>query len=165
MGPMEWIVLLGVVTGMRSMTGIAVLCWGAYLSYLPQHGWAHWTAYLFSAIVFTLFALGEYVGDTLPNTPSRKAPGPAAARLVFGALVGALVASAMSEPIVGGALFGVAGAVIGTWGGWWVRMRLARAAGRDLPIALAESALALTLAIVALWRLHHALTLELLHTA
>ena len=163
MGPMEWLVLLGIVTGMRSMTAMAVLCWAAYLGYLPQHGWGFWTGYLVSAIVFGLFALGEYVGDTLPNTPSRKALGPAAARLVFGAVAGALGASAMSEPVIGGAVFGMVGAVIGTWGGWWVRQRLARAAGRDLPVALAESALALVLAVIAVERLHHGLALELMH--
>lgn len=158
---MEWMLLLGVVTGLRTMTPIAVLCWAAYLGYLPQHGWANWTSFLISSLVFTVFALGEYIGDTLPRTPSRKAPGPAAARLVFGALVGALAASAISEPLAGGVLIGLAGAAIGTWGGWWVRHRLSGAVGRDLPVALAESALALILAIAAVVALHHGRIIEL----
>ena len=151
---MDWVVLLGVVTGMRTMTGMAVVCWAAWLSWLPERGWAMWTTYLVSAAVFTALALGETVGDTRPNTPSRKTPGPALARLVFGGLVGALAAGAIVQPVAGGVLAGVAGAAIGTWGGYALRMWSARRIGRDLPIALAESALALGLALSAVWHLH-----------
>ncbi len=151
---MNWIILLGVVTGMRTMTGIAVVCWAAWLAWLPERGWAIWTTYLVSAIVFTAFALGEYFGDTLPNTPNRNAPGPAAARLVFGAIVGALAAAAILQPVAGGVLAGVVGAAIGTWGGYALRARGARWAGRDLPVALAESALALLLAVGSVWQIH-----------
>lgn len=151
---MDWIVLLGVVTGMRTMTGIAVVCWAAWLAWFPEHGWAAWTTYLVSALVFSVCALGEYAGDTRPNTPSRKAPGPAFARLVFGGLAGALAATATLEPVAGGILAGVVGAVIGTWGGYAVRAWGGRLAGRDLPVALAESALALALAWIAVWHIH-----------
>ncbi len=158
---MDWILFLGVVTGMRTMTAIAAVCWAAWLSWLPETGWALWTTYLISALVFTGFALGEYVGDTLPNTPSRKAPGPAAARLVFGALVGALGAKAISEPIAGGVLAGVIGTVIGTWGGFAVRKKGAQLIGHDLPVALAESAFASALAVAAVWELHKGILIDL----
>ena len=161
---MEWMVVLGIVTGMRSMTAIAAMCWAAYLLLLPQPGWGHWTSYLFSAIVFTLLALGEYIGDTLPRTPSRKSAGPAAARVVFGALVGALAAARINEPVAGGILAGVVGALIGTWGGWWVRDRLAKRLGHDMPVAIAESVLAVALAVTAVAVLHHNLAAELMHT-
>lgn len=151
---MDWVLLLGFVTGLRTMTGIAVVCWAAWLTWLPEHGWAAWTSYLVSALIFTGFAISEYVGDTLPKTPSRKAPVPAAARLVFGALVGALAAQAIQEPVAGGILTGVVGALIGTWGGYWARMRAAKLAGRDLPVALAESAFALGVAVLCVWELH-----------
>ena len=143
---MQWYFLLGLVTGMRSMTGMAVLCWFAYLGRTPVHGWAFWAGNLVTAIVFGLFALGEYIGDTLPRTPNRTAAGPAIARLVFGGLVGALAANATHEPVAGGVIFGVVGAVIGTWGGIRVRALLAKFAGRDLPAALLESAIALAFA-------------------
>ncbi len=143
---MQWYLLLGIATGMRSMTGMAVMCWFAYLGRTPVHGWAFWAGNLVSAIVFGLFALGEYIGDTLPKCPNRTDPGPAIARLVFGGLVGALAANATHEPLAGGILFGVAGAVIGTWGGIRVRALLAKLAGRDLPAALLESAIALAVA-------------------
>jgi uncharacterized membrane protein len=149
-----WIVLLGMTVGMRTMTAMAVLCWFAWSRLLPQDGWAFWTAYLVTAIVFTVMALGEYVGDTLPRTPSRTDPLLVGARLSFGALVGALAAHGIVEPVLGGILFGVIGALIGTYGGVRVRMYGARAVGRDLPVALMESGTALALALFACWQLH-----------
>ena len=151
---MLWIVLLGIVTGMRTMTGIAVVCWAAWMTWLPERGWALWTTYFVSAVVFTLLAAGETVGDTLPRTPSRKALGPATARLVFGGLVGALVAEAIVQPLAGGVLAGVLGALGGTWGGFALRKWGAERMGRDLPVALLESACALALAVLSVWMLH-----------
>jgi len=104
--------------------------------------------------VFTLCAVGEYVVDTLPSTPYRTSPGPLIARIVFGGLVGALAAHAVIEPAAGGAIFGVIGALIGAFGGVRVRMYWAKALGRDLPVALLESAIALGLAVGACWQLH-----------
>lgn len=147
-------VLLGMTVGLRTMTAITVLCWFAWLQLLPQHGWAFWVGSLVSVIVFTLCAVGEYVVDTLPKTPSRTSSGPLIARLVFGALVGALAAHAVIEPAAGGAIFGVLGALIGAFGGVRVRMYWSKALGRDLPVALLESAIALGLAVGACWQLH-----------
>ena len=147
-------VLLGMTVGLRSMTAMAVLCWFAWAQLLPQHGWSFWVGSLVSAIVFTVFALGEYVVDTLPKTPSRTAPGPLIVRIVFGGLVGALAAHAVIEPAAGGAIFGVIGALIGAFGGVRVRMYWAKSWGKDLPVALLESAVALGLAVGACWQLH-----------
>ncbi len=158
---MEWILMLGVVTGMRTMTGIAVVCWAAWLTSVPQPGWANWTGYLVSAIVFSVLAAGEYIGDTRANTPSRKAPGPLLARLVFGGLVGALMANATSEPLAGGILVGVLGAVIGTYGGFAARAWGARRVGRDLPVALMESGFALALAVLAIWKIHNGIMIDM----
>lgn len=139
------------------MTAMAVLCWFAWLHLLPQHGWAFWAGSLVAVIVFTVAAVGEYVADTLPRTPSRTAPVGLSARMVFGALVGALAARGVFEPVAGGIIFGVIGALIGTYGGHRVRMYWSKALGRDLPAALTESALALALAVVACWQLEQTL--------
>ncbi len=162
---MEWIFLLGMATGARTMTAIAVLCWAAWLGYLPEHGWAVWITYLVSALVFTGFAVGEYIGDTLPQTPSRKAPGALAARLVFGALVGALAATATYEPAAGGILAATLGTLAGTWGGYALRTAAARRLGRDLPVALTESALALALAVFAVHQIHKGVVADLIRGA
>ncbi|HVG26494.1 MAG TPA: hypothetical protein VM865_02725 [Acidobacteriaceae bacterium] len=158
---MDMILLLGVVTGMRSMTAIAALCWAGWMGLVPEHGWAIWITYLVSAIIFTACALGEYVADTLPKTPSRTAPGPAIVRLIIGGLIGALVATAIYEPVAGGIILGSLGALIGTWGGYWMRMTAARMFGRDLPAAILESLSALVLAVVAIERLHHSIAFDL----
>jgi uncharacterized membrane protein len=139
------------------MTAMAVLCWFAWLQWLPQHGWALWAGSLVSVIVFTLAAVGEYVGDTLPQTPSRTKPVGLVARIAFGALVGALAAHSVIEPVAGGVIFGVVGAMIGTYGGVRVRMYWARSLGRDLPVALTESGMALGMAVLSCWELHKTL--------
>ena len=148
---MEWMFLLGVATGMRSMTPIAVVCWFAWRGQLNVHDtWAFWAGNIISVVVFTLAALGEYVGDTLPKTPSRTSLLPAVARIVFGALCGAIVATAYLQPIVGGIVFGGVGAVVGTWGGYYVRRWLSRKLRYDLPVALLGSALAVILSVTAI---------------
>jgi len=139
---------------MRTMTPMAVLCWFAYFGLLPQTGWSFWTAKLVTAIVFTVLAAGEYIGDTLPQTPNRTAPGPLAARIGFGALTGALAAHAAIPPLAGGVVFGVIGALVGAFGGIRLRVWAARRVGRDLPVALSESALALAFACWAVWNFH-----------
>jgi uncharacterized membrane protein len=147
-------VLLGMTVGLRTMTAIAVLCWFAWLQLLPQHGWASWAGSLVAVIVFTLCAVAEYGVDTLPSTPSRTAPVGLTARIVFGALVGGLAAHAIIEPVAGGMIFGLVGTLIGAFGGVRVRMYWAKALGRDLPVALLESAIALGLAVATCWQLH-----------
>jgi uncharacterized membrane protein len=151
---MLFLVLMGVSTGMRTMTATAVLCWFAYLQLLPQHAYLAWTGMLVSVIVFTVLALGEYVGDTLPTTPNRTAPGPLAARILFGAFAGALAARGVLEPLAGGIVFGVMGALIGAFGGIRLRLYLAKVVGRDRPVALAESALALAIPFYIAYKLH-----------
>lgn len=149
-----WFVLLGITVGLRTMTAMAVLCWFAWLQWLPQTGWTFWTGSLVTVIVFTVLAVGEYYGDTLPKTPSRTDPLLVTARVVFGALVGGIAAHGVIEPLAGGIIFGVVGALIGTYGGYRVRMYWAKALGRDLPVALGESAMALLLALFTCWQLH-----------
>jgi uncharacterized membrane protein len=157
---MWWMVLLGVVTGMRSMTALAVVCWFAWLGLLPETGWAHWSATLAAAIVFGLCALAEYAGDLSPKAPSRTTMFPLTVRILFGAMAGALSAHALTEPAVGGVVFGVAGVMIGAYGGVWVRMWLAKKVGRDWPVGVGESAMALGLAVLAAMMIHHDLVWE-----
>jgi len=147
---MLWIIVLGVATGMRTFTAMAVLCWFMWLARLPVTGFNAWTASVVSVLIFTVLALGEYYGDTLPRTPSRKSPLGLLARLIFGAGVGALVASSFIEPLAGGILLGVIGALIGTYGGYSARMYLAGRVGRDFPVAVGESATAVLLSVVAM---------------
>jgi uncharacterized membrane protein len=151
---MYWTLVLGVATGMRTFTPMSVFCWFMYFAVLPVSRLNFWTAYIAAPIVFSVLALGEYYGDTLASTPSRKSLGPLLARLVMGAGVGLLVFSSFGEPLVGGAIFGGVGALIGTYGGYALRMSVAKKVGKDLPVALSESALALVLSVVAMVQIH-----------
>lgn len=136
--------LIGVVTGLRSMTTPAAVSWAARL------GWLHVEntplAFLgFSATpwIVSVLAIGELISDKLPKTPSRKAPVPFAARIVVGAFCGAALGAPVGAAI-GGLLAGAVGGVAGTLAGYEFRSRLVRAiGGKDLPIALIEDAIAI----------------------
>ena len=140
--------LIGIVAGMRAMTAPAVVSWAARLGWLNLQGTP--LAFLGAAVapwIFTVAAVGELVNDKLPKTGSRKAPPAFIARIVMGALCGAAV-GAPSQALAAGLVAGAVGAVAGTLGGYQFRARLARAAGKDLPIALLEDATAIALAIL-----------------
>ena len=147
--------LLGVSTGLRSFTPLAVTACFARLGKLPVEGtWAGWVAHPAAVGIFTAAALAECVGDKLPNTPSRTEPLGLIGRLVMGGLVGAIVATAFKRPIAGGIGLGALGAVAGTYGGYSLRRALVKDSGlADLPVAISEDAAAVALAVRALRRL------------
>jgi uncharacterized membrane protein len=152
---LAWVVaipLLGGLTGLRTMTPMAVLCWFAYAHDLPVHRtWAFWTTRLVTAVVFTVLAVGELIGDKLPQTPNRTAPFPLLARMGFGGLVGAIAATGLHGSTIEGILLGVISAVAGTFLGFHLRQHLVKdRAFSDLPVALVEDALAIGLSILAM---------------
>jgi uncharacterized membrane protein len=116
------ILAIGFVAGLRSMTAPAAVSWGAYLGWLALKGSA--LSFLSSPVavgIFTLAALGELVADQLPTTPNRTAPFPFGARIVMGGFCGAAVALAAEQPWLVGVGLGAAGAVMGTFGGFYAR--------------------------------------------
>lgn len=143
--------VLGAMTGLRSMTPIAVLCWFAYRGPLPVAGtWAQWTGRPVSVIVFAVLAVGELVGDKLPFTPNRTAIFPLIARVCFGGLVGALAASGSQGSALECTLLGAVSAVVGAFLGFHLRRNLV--ANRGLPdvgVALVEDALTVGLSVLA----------------
>jgi uncharacterized membrane protein len=135
--------LIGVVGGLRAMTAPAAVSWAAKLGWLHLEGTplaflgSSVTAYIFSAA-----AIGEYISDKLPKTPSRKAPPGFIARILFGGMSGAAI-GASNQALVPGLLAGVIGAIVGTLGGYEFRLRMVRATGgHDLPVALLEDVIA-----------------------
>lgn len=145
--------LIGVAAGLRAMTPAAAVCWAARLGWLKLEGTPlAFLGYAWTPWIFTLAALGELVNDKLPRTPSRKVPPAFIARIVMGALCGAAL-GATAGMLAGGLILGAIGAVAGTYGGAEFRGRLARAAGRDLPIALLEDAIAIALSFWVVTRL------------
>jgi uncharacterized membrane protein len=152
---LSWVVaipLLGLVTGLRSMTSMAVLCWFVYKGHLQLDGnWDAWATKRPTAIIFTVLAVAEYVVDKLPRTPNRTSPGPLMVRVVLGGLVGAIVADGLNGPGFEGVFLGVAGALIGAFAGFLIRRELVeRGGGSDWPVAVVEDAIAIGCAVLAM---------------
>jgi uncharacterized membrane protein len=136
--------LLGFVAGLRSMTPLAAVAWGARLGWLHLDG----TPLAFfgsaaAAYLLTALMLAELVADKLPRTPSRTRPGPFIGRIVTGGLAGAALLGGTGGSLALGALLGALGAVAGTLGGYRARTGLVRLLGvPDYVVALAEDAVA-----------------------
>lgn len=140
--------LIGVVAGLRTMMAPAAVAWAAYLGWLPVTGtWASFMGHWITVGIVSVLALAELVADQLPSTPSRKVPQQFGARLVSGALAGAVIGTT-GGAMVGGLIAGIVGAVIGTYGGAELRARMAAAFGRDLPAALVEDVVAIVGALL-----------------
>jgi uncharacterized membrane protein len=145
---------IGVVTGLRSMTAPAMVAWAAHL------GWMNLSssplAFMgsrWSVILFTILALGEFVGDLLPATPARTAVLGLTARIVIGSAVGAGVAIAGGIVLWLGAVCGVIGAVAGAFGGYRARASLVRELHvPDAAIAIPEDVIAIGLGLLLVTR-------------
>ena len=145
--------LIGIAAGLRALTPAAFVCWAARLGGLKLQGTPlAFLGYAVTPWIFTIAAIGELINDKLPKAGSRKAPPAFIARIVMGALCGAAI-GATAGALAGGLILGAIGAIVGTFGGYEFRARLARAAGRDLPIALLEDAIAIALSFWVVTRL------------
>jgi uncharacterized membrane protein len=148
--------LLGLMTGCRTMSPMAVLCWFLCFGQLHVEGtWAFWAAKLVTVIVFTVLAAGELIGDKLPQTPNRTALLPLVARILFGGLVGGIIATGLHASLNVGVLAGSVFALAGAFFGYHIR-RLLVTKGKlpDFAVALAEDAVVIAVSIVALRSLH-----------
>jgi len=134
--------LLGLANGQRTFTPPAAVTIAAAGSGLGLRGTplsflaSPWTGAIMSAA-----AIGEYVADKQPGIPPRVSAGGLTGRMIGGAMSGA--ASARPGRALVAAGIGAAGALAGAWISYKVRAALARAVGRDAPVAFAEDALAL----------------------
>ena len=98
-------------------------------------------------------AVGELVGDKLPMTPSRLAPGPLIGRLALGGAAGAIVAREAGRSASLAAGLGAVGAALGAFAGYHLRAGAGRRTGIPDPIwAVVEDAFALALGVTALRR-------------
>jgi uncharacterized membrane protein len=141
--------LIGIVSGLRSMTAPAVVSWAARLGLLSiGETWLAFFGFRWTAWVLSIAAVGEFVGDKLPSTPSRKAAIPFVARIVSGSLCGGAIGATLGNLYLG-MVFGAVGAVAGTLGGYAARTGLVRVlGGRDFPVAVAEDLIAITTAVL-----------------
>jgi uncharacterized membrane protein len=136
--------LLGCLTGLRSLTPPAAVCWAAHLGWLNFAGTK--LAFIDSPvtlILLTLLAVAELIADKLPKTPARTAPLGLIARLVFGCLCAVALATNAGGKLLVPAVVGVGGALLGTFVGYKTRHALAlRAHIPDFTVAIAEDVIA-----------------------
>src|SRR5262247_585158 len=136
---------IGIVAGLRAMTAPAAVSWGAYLGWLNLNGSPlSFMGSVVAVAILSLAAIGEYVNDKLPKTPSRTAPPPLIARLVTGGLSGACLCASAGQSLITGALLGGIGSLIGTFGGYQARTQLTRSLKvKDIYIAVLEDLVAI----------------------
>ncbi len=137
--------LLGVFSGLRGMTPIALVTWAAHLGWINLAGSP--LVFLSNPVavgLFTLLAIGELIGDKTSRIGPRTAAGPFGARIVTGILCGMALAIAAHAALAFGLIAGAIGAIAGTLAGFRIRRALT-APGKlpDLPVALLEDLIAI----------------------
>jgi len=139
---------IGFVAGLRAMTAPALVSLGAHLGWLSLRDTP--LAFMGSKVavaIFSLGAIGEYINDKLPKTPSRTALMPLIARVVTGGLSGACICAASAQSLMLGAILGAIGALAGAFGGYQARTKLVSALKvKDIFVALPEDLVAIALA-------------------
>jgi uncharacterized membrane protein len=145
---------IGVVTGLRSATGPAVVAWAAHLGWINLSGSpGAFMGSTWAVAIFTIFALFEFVADQLPTTPARTAPAGLSARIVMGLLSGACLGIAGGVSLWLGAIVAAIGAVAGAFGGYRARVGLVRALrAPDVAIAVPEDLIAIGLGLLIVTR-------------
>lgn len=149
---LTWLIaipLLGFITGMRTMTPLAALCWFAWLKLLPVDDWASWTAKLPVVILFTILAILEYVADKYGKSPRPTRPTVLILRFFFGGLIGAIVATALNAPGIEGVILGVLGALVGAFAAYQLRHQLTHRLGcKTWHVTVSEDIFAIACTIV-----------------
>jgi uncharacterized membrane protein len=134
--------LLGVLSGARSMTPIAMLA--LYHDRPSLDGsWRSWPVFRSPSGRNALLvgALRELVADKLPMTPSRTTPGPLIGRAVNGAIAGAAIGTLSGRGgTLRGAALGAAGGLVGSFAGKYLRSAGTAIGLPDLVFALLEDA-------------------------
>jgi uncharacterized membrane protein len=145
---------IGIVAGLRSLLPAAVIAWAAHYDWLNLNGSP--LAFMGSRtalVIFSVLAIGELLGDKMPQTPKRTAWAPLLARIILGALSGSSLCLAAGRPLLVGALLGGTGGVIGAFAGYEIRRRLVNNLHiKDLFVAIGEDLVAIAAAYFLVWR-------------
>jgi uncharacterized membrane protein len=137
-------IAIGFMSGLRAFTPLALVSWLAIWGWLPLAGSR--LAFLGTtagAVIVSVLALGELIGDKLPVTPPRIQPGPLVARLLTGAMSGGAIGLAGGQSWVPGSMGGALGGMAGAFAGYYVRRAIVRRLGvRDFLVAFVEDIVA-----------------------
>jgi uncharacterized membrane protein len=139
---------IGFAAGLRSLTPPAVVAWAAHLGWLNlSQSPLAFMGSIITAIIFSLLAVFELIGDLRPSTQKRTAPVPLIARILMGGLCGACVSAASNQSLIIGAILGAVSGVIGAFAGYEIRRKLVIALNtKDTFIALLEDLVTIGLA-------------------
>jgi uncharacterized membrane protein len=144
---------IGIVAGLRSLLSPAVVAWAAHFDLLNLNGSP--LAFMGSktaVAIFSVLAIGELIADKLPKTPKRTAVGPLLARILTGGLCGASLSAAAGQSLLGGALLGGTGGVVGAFVGYEIRRRIVNNLHiKDIFVAICEDLIAIALACFFVW--------------
>jgi len=136
--------LIGLFAGLRSLTPPAAVAWAVHLGWLNLTRRLSLIGSLPAVIILSVLAITEVIFDKLPNTPNRTAPTGLIARIVTGAFTGACVSLGGGRSALVGAALGVAGGIVGCFGGYHARARLVKSLRQpDFNIALVEDLIAI----------------------
>jgi uncharacterized membrane protein len=134
---------MGFVSGLRAFTPLALVSWLTLLGWIPVGD----TPLAFlgtttSAVIFSIIALGELIGDKWARVPSRIEVAPLGVRAITGALSATALGLASGQPWFLGVFSGAVGAVIGSFAGYHVRRALTKQlTAPDIIVALIEDAI------------------------
>jgi uncharacterized membrane protein len=146
--------LCGLSAGLRSLTPPAIVAWAAQSWPAVRASPVGFMSAPATAYVFTVLAVLELIGDKLPFTPSRLKAGPLGARILSGALTGAVLCVAAQQSLAAGAVVGALAGVAGAFAGYKVRRHLTvERRLPDLLVAIAEDLCAIGLTMLAVSRL------------
>src|ERR1700730_18649155 len=109
---------IGFVCGLRAFAPLALVSWLANWGWTPLAG-SH-LAFLGTtagAVIVSIIAVVELIGDKLPKTPKRTESGPLAARMLTGTMCAVAVFAAAGQSLVLGIICGVIGGIDGTFAG------------------------------------------------
>ena len=136
---------LGAISGLRSASGPAFVSRAASRGYMDLSGTP--LAFLGSPLLskaLVVAALGEFVGDKLPSTPSRTALPTLLVRAASGGVVGAAAFVSADRRAAMGVLLGSSAAVAAAFAGERLRALVGREAGLPDPVvAVAEDTVVL----------------------
>lgn len=143
--------LLGIATGIRSMTPLAAISWAASSRRmsLPDHPPFSFLAERRVSNILVLSAAGEYVADKLPITPPRTGRGPLLVRILLGTVVGAVGFAVEDDSIAVGAVVGGLSAAWGAFAGLGVRTQLTTSGMPELLAGIMGDILAAGVAVPA----------------
>ena len=135
--------LIGLFAGL-SLTRPAAVAWAVHLGWLKLARPLSLIGSLPAVILLSLLAITEFIFDKLPNTPNRTAPLGLIGRIVTGGLTGACVSLGGGQRALVGAGLGVAGGIVGCFGGYHARAWLVKSLRQpDFNIALLEDLIAI----------------------